>query len=190
MLISDELLMLAFQRGSRDAFEELYARYRPPLHGFFRRRLESESRADDLVQETFIAVVRAIRSYEPRATVKTYLYAIALKLVVAERRKQAHDLCQPIGTVDPARCESPDRVLWVRDALHRLQPEEREILMLREYEQFSYSEIAQLLRMPVNTVRSRLFRARMALKTQLEPERLKAARSTGVASPLSAESEA
>jgi len=57
----------------------------------------------------------------------------------------------------------------VRNALGHLEPSEREILMLREYEQLSYGEIAAVLRMPVNTVRSRLFRARAALKNQLMP---------------------
>ena len=58
----------------------------------------------------------------------------------------------------------------MRQALDRLDPNDREILMLREYEQLSYAEIAELLRIPVNTVRSRLFRSRMALKSYLEPE--------------------
>jgi RNA polymerase sigma-70 factor (ECF subfamily) len=64
-----------------------------------------------------------------------------------------------------------DAALWVRRAVEKLDASEREILMLREYEQLSYSEIAQLLRIPVNTVRSRLFRARLALKIWLEPEK-------------------
>jgi hypothetical protein len=59
--------------------------------------------------------------------------------------------------------------LWVRQAVNRLDAPEREILMLPEYEQLSYSEIGELLRLPVNTVRSRLFRSRMALKSYLEP---------------------
>src|SRR5258708_38103294 len=86
-MISDEALMLEFQRGSREAFEELFARYREPLFGFFRRRLENRERAEDLAQETFLAVIRAATRYEPRALVRTYLYGIALKLVAAERRK-------------------------------------------------------------------------------------------------------
>jgi len=61
-------------------------------------------------------------------------------------------------------------VLWVRQALERLDAADREILMLREYEQLSYSDIAELLRIPVNTVRSRLFRSRLALKSYLESE--------------------
>jgi len=59
----------------------------------------------------------------------------------------------------------------VRQALEKLDAGEREILMLREYEQLNYAEIADLLRLPVNTVRSRLFRSRMALKGFLEPKR-------------------
>jgi DNA-directed RNA polymerase specialized sigma24 family protein len=59
-------------------------------------------------------------------------------------------------------------VLWVRQALEKLDAPDREILMLREYEQLSYSDIAELLRIPINTVRSRLFRSRLALKSSLE----------------------
>ncbi|MGI9070405.1 MAG: sigma-70 family RNA polymerase sigma factor [Bryobacteraceae bacterium] len=73
---------------------------------------------------------------------------------------------------DAARTLSDDLIGFrnlVRDALQKLGATEREILMLREYEVLSYSEIAEILRLPVNTVRSRLFRARMALKEHLEP---------------------
>jgi RNA polymerase sigma factor (sigma-70 family) len=83
-MTSDEALMLEFQRGSREAFEELFARYREPLYGFFCRRLESRERAEDLAQETFLAVIRASSRYEPRALVRTYLYGIALNLVASE----------------------------------------------------------------------------------------------------------
>jgi len=167
-MISDEALMLEFQRGSRPAFEELFARYREPLYGFFRRRLESQERAEDLAQETFLAVIRATARYEPRALVRTYLYGIALKLVAAERRKQqTSGAVAPLET-EPAMENASDAALWVRQALGKLDAQEREILMLREYEQLSYSEIADLLRLPVNTVRSRLFRSRMALKGYLE----------------------
>jgi len=166
-MISDEALMLEFQGGSREAFEELFARYREPLFGFFRRRLESQERADDLMQETFLAVIRATSRYQPRALVRTYLYGIALKLLAAERRREHRsDPRSQTDAVDSAL----DNSLWVRRALEKLDPSEREILMLREYEQLSYSEVADLLRIPVNTVRSRLFRARMALKNHLEPQ--------------------
>ncbi len=67
-MTSDEALMLEFQGGSRAAFEELFARYRKPLYGFFGRRLNNPERAEDLVQETFLAVIRAASRYEPRAS--------------------------------------------------------------------------------------------------------------------------
>lgn len=185
-MTSDEALMLDFQRGSRAAFEELFARYQGPLYGFFRRRLprENQERADDLVQETFLAVIGAQARYEPRALVRSYLYGIALKLVSSERRRQAKDFKDPKvspgsehgsnseaeARSEPTATEATDTVLWVRQALEKLEAMDREVLMLREYEQLSYAEIAHLLRIPVNTVRSRLFRARMALKECLQPE--------------------
>ncbi|HTR38895.1 MAG TPA: RNA polymerase sigma factor [Bryobacteraceae bacterium] len=164
-MVSDEALMVEFQRGSRQAFEELFARYQGPLFGFFARRLATSERAEDLTQETFLAVIHATARYEPRATVRTYFYGIAIKLLAAERRKQRPAVVE----IERVVADNADDVLWVREALARLDDRDREILMLREYEQLSYSEIAALLDLPVNTVRSRLFRSRLALKNQLEP---------------------
>lgn len=222
-MTSDETLMLEFQRGSREALEELFARYRQPLFGFFRRRLANKEHAEDLAQETFVAVIRAATRYEPRSMVCTYLYGIALRLLANERRKQAKDWRKQdddppsLGTLDSSRdnraqhgaegletipdpkaAGAADTVLWVRQALEKLGPVEREVLMLREYEQLSYEDIAQLLRIPINTVRSRLFRARMALKDRLQPgaatdkgeKNEKAADLAGRVNPNPAESEA
>jgi len=99
------------------------------------------------------------------------LYGIAIHLVSAERRKAGREIAENEQLDDRAieenAGESRDAGIWVRKALEHLGKDEREILMLREYEQLSYEEIGALLRVPVNTVRSRLFRARMALKEQL-----------------------
>jgi RNA polymerase sigma-70 factor (ECF subfamily) len=167
-MASDEALMLSFQQGSREAFEELFARYREPLYGFFRRRLPIDSPAEDLTQETFLALIRATVRYEPRSTVRSYLFAIAFNLLSAERRKLVRN-AEPLAAMDPAVPQTSDTRVWVREALSRLDDTEREILMLREYEQLSYDEIARLLRIPVNTVRSRLYRSRMLLKALLQP---------------------
>lgn len=180
-MISDEALMLSFQRGSREAFEELFARYREPLYGFFHRRLASKDRAEDLTQETFLAVIRAVVRYEPRAMVKTYLYGIALKLLAAERRKLSGNEPQLEPEHELAEDGPSEEALWVRQALEKLNADEREILMLREYEQLNYAEIAELLRLPVNTVRSRLFRSRMALRSFLEPKRKTQSKTRGTA---------
>jgi RNA polymerase sigma-70 factor (ECF subfamily) len=140
------------------------------LYGFFGRRLNNPERAEDLTQETFLAVIRAASRYEPRASVRTYLYGIALKLLAAERRKFLTSTTSGRSPTEPKTDGTPECVLWVRQAMEKLDGPEREILMLREYEQLSYSEIAQLLRIPVNTVRSKLFRSRLALKSYLDSE--------------------
>ena len=166
---SDDQLILEFQQGSREAFRELFERYREPLYGFFRRRLENPARAEELTQDCFLALLRNVERYEPRASFRSYLYGIAIHLVTAERRKAGREVQQADGFDRAASGAGPDAALWVRRALEQLERTESEILMLREYEQLSYAEIAGILRLPVNTVRSRLFRARMALKEKLAP---------------------
>ncbi len=170
-MTSDEQLMLQFQQGSREAFEELFERYREPVYGYFRRRLSDAARAEELAQETFIVVLRGIERYEPRATFRTYLYAIAFRQVSGEFRRSKHDAASL--STEPAAAEQYDasEALWVKRAIAQLDAPHREVLLLREYEQLSYVEISALLRIPVNTVRSRLFRARMELKALLKPER-------------------
>ncbi len=162
-MTSDEALILEFQRGSREAFEEIYARYREPLYGFFRRRLASASVAEELMQDTFLAVIRGSARYEPRALVRTWLYGIAMNVLSAERRKQSRRFGAP-EAAECVRANEAEAKLQAQEALAALDPLERELLMLREYEQLSYAEISRLLRIPLNTVRSRLFRARMALR--------------------------
>jgi RNA polymerase sigma-70 factor (ECF subfamily) len=167
-MATDEALMLAFQRGSREAFEELFVRHRQALYGFFRRRLDSRERAEDLTQETFLAVIRASARYQPRALVRTWVYGIAMNLLAAERRRRTTG--ELTAASEPSTPGSLDEALCVREALSRLDAVDREVLMLREYEQLTYFEIAELLRLPLNTVRSRLFRARLALKNRLTAE--------------------
>jgi RNA polymerase sigma-70 factor (ECF subfamily) len=168
-MTSDEHLMLEFQRGSREAFTELFERYREPVYGFFRRRLRDAARAEELAQETFLAVLRGVARYEPRASFRTYLYAIAFKQVSGEWRRTKRET--PLAEDEPATRDDPGETLWLRRAVEQLDAAHREVLLLREYEQLSYDEIASLLRIPVNTVRSRLFRARMELRALLSPER-------------------
>ncbi|HMD98299.1 MAG TPA: RNA polymerase sigma factor, partial [Terriglobia bacterium] len=159
------------QQGSRDAFTELFARYRDAIYGFFRRRLSQSERAEELAQETFLAVLKGIHRYEPRAAFRAYLYGIAFNLLAAGRRKKPLGETYPQGTLELGTADPVETGLWVRQALEKLDASAREVLLLREYAQLSYAEIAVLLRLPVNTVRSRLFRARMAVKDLLVPQR-------------------
>jgi RNA polymerase sigma-70 factor, ECF subfamily len=169
---SDEQLMLAFSKGSSEAFSELFSRYTQPVYGFFRRRVSDPAHAEELTQETFLVLLRSAARYEPRALFRTYLYAIGFKILQAHRRKVAfratffgHSNFIP----DPSKQDATESGLWVRRAIAKLDAMDREVLLLREFEQLSYAEIADLLQLPVNTVRSRLFRARTALRNLLEP---------------------
>jgi len=171
-ITSDEQLMLAFSKGSSYAFDELFSRYKQPIYGFFRRRLAESTQAEELTQETFFALLRAAARYEPRALFRTYLYAIGYKILRAHRRKAAFRATffgQQNFAPDPSKQDATESALWVRRAVEKLEPMDREILLLREFEQLSYAEIADLLQLPLNTVRSRLFRARTALRNLLEP---------------------
>jgi len=87
--VSDERLMLAFSQGSSEAFTELFSRYKQPIYGFFRRRLAEPAHAEELTQETFLALLRAATRYQPRALFRTYLYAIGFKILRAHRREAA-----------------------------------------------------------------------------------------------------
>jgi RNA polymerase sigma-70 factor (ECF subfamily) len=162
----DERLMLDVHHGSREAFEALFERYRTKVWGFFRRRVDDPARAEELTQDTFLAILRGAVRYEPRALFRTYLYGIAFNILSVERRNAKNRRFAPIEEADalPASSAGPESALWIREAIGRLDPDEREILLLREYEELSYAEIAAVLRLPLNTVRSRLFRARLALK--------------------------
>ena len=166
-MATDEQLILEFQKGSREAFTELFLRYRQLIYAFFRRRVTDPARAEELAQETFVAILRNVQRYEPRTTFRTYLFAIAYKILANDRRKSGRnsDGAGPgsdfSGPTAPGNAETG---LWVREAIEQLDAADREVLLLREYEELSYEEIAGVLRVPINTVRSRLFRARLALK--------------------------
>lgn len=183
-LQSDEQLMAAFARGrggatgrdSGDAFQTLFRRYRQPVFGFFRRRVVDAALAEELAQETFLALLKAQGRYEARALFRSYLYGIAFRVLKAHRRKamlramftgKMPEHGEPAVEMGAGVDAGIVSGLVLRDAVGRLERLDREMMLLREYEELSYAEIAAVLGIPVNTVRSRLFRARMALRELL-----------------------
>jgi len=166
----DDALMAAFIAGSSDAFDQLFESYKQPLFGFFWRRVGERGLAEELTQDTFVAVIRAARRYRPQATFRAWLFAIAFRILRAHRRRAAFRATffgSPPAHQEPASNSSLEAQLLVREALGKLDRIDREILLLREFEQLSYDEIAGVLGAAVNTVRSRLFRARQALREVL-----------------------
>ena len=170
-MVTDEDLIAQVKDGSRGAFETLFERYRDPIWRFFRRRTPDAARAEELAQDTFVAVLDGAKRYDARGTFRSYLFGIAYRVLMADRRKAAFRATTPMETepADPNAAD-PDAAIWVRHALETLDEDDREILMLREYEQLSYQEIADVRQTPLNTVRSQLFRARVALKAALMPQ--------------------
>ena len=165
---SDEELMLEFKGGEESAFREIFTRYKNPVYGFVRRRVSNPSRAEEITQDVFLALVKNRNGYEVRAGFRTYLYRIAINRVTAEYRKRKEEDPLPENP-GAAPGSDPVVVTAVREALEQIDDDHREIVLLREYQGLSYDEIASVLGLPVGTVRSRLFRAKMALRELLAP---------------------
>jgi RNA polymerase sigma-70 factor (ECF subfamily) len=166
-MVSDEDLMVAFRGGAESAFDVLFERYREPIWRFFRRRLTDPARAEELAQDMFVALVQNAGRYVPRAPFRRYLFGIAFNIWLAARRQTRPAAVMPEGWEPPAATADPAAAIWVRQALASLPDLDRDVLMLREYDQLDYAEIAALTGVPIGTVRSRLFRARMALRAEL-----------------------
>ncbi len=164
--MNDEQVMLRAQAGEPGSFDQIFARYRGPVWGFFRRRVSDAAKAEELAQDVFAAVLAALPRYQSRGSFRSYIFAIATNILQADRRNLRAMPLEPLADVR-SDSNDPDVAIWVRRALALLDPDDKDILMLREFEQLSYQEIADVQNVPVNTVRSRLFRARMALKVAL-----------------------
>jgi RNA polymerase sigma-70 factor (ECF subfamily) len=164
--------MAAVREGRRDAFATIFERHRASIWAFFRRRTPDPEAAAELTQDVFVAVLEAAPRYEARGAFRSYLFGVACNVLSAWQRRTgpAASFSSLTDLDPPAAASDPDAVLWVRRALASLDPIDRDILMLREYEALKYDEIAVVLGLPINTVRSRLFRARLALKEKLEAE--------------------
>jgi len=157
--------MQAFKRGEGPAFRELFDRYKNPIYGFVKRRVGDPARAEEITQDVFMALVQSRNGYEVRSSFRTYLYRIAMNRVASEHRKNKEESDPP----DVAASSELSVVQQVRDALEKIEPEQKQVVMLREYEGLSYQEIAEVLKVPVGTVRSKLFRAKLALRELLAP---------------------
>jgi len=192
---TDLELIERVRSGDVDAYEQLVRRYQPRVFAHVQRMLGSQpslgslDEAADLTQEVFVKVYQTLPRYRAQASFQTWLYRVTANLCVDRyRRRQrqpvvTRSLDAPVETdsgevelevpdwgAEPGRrLQSAELRREVHRALEALSDKLRAVIVMHDLEGLSYEEVAEALRIPLGTVKSRLFHARAALKTQLEP---------------------
>jgi RNA polymerase sigma-70 factor (ECF subfamily) len=171
---SDAALIAKIAAGNRLAMQVLFARHHARVYRFILRLLGSEAVAEDLTSEVFLGVWRQAHRFEARSSVTTWLLAIARYKALAElrRRPQASSNEASAESIDPtddpeANFEVKHRGEILRNCLTRLSPRHREIIDLVYYHEKSVQEAAEILGVPGNTVKTRMFHARKKLSELL-----------------------
>lgn len=189
MAPSDEELVEAFQGGDAAAFDVLVRRWDRKIHGAIYRVVGSDDEARDLVQEAFFKAFRALSGFKREARFSSWLYQIALNLCRdrLRRRKgrtfisldERDEAGEPLAVSRAASAletiEAQDLARTVERAMAELPPEQREVIVLKEYEGLTFVEIAEVLSVPVSTVKTRLYRGLVQLRERLERRGVRAA---------------
>ena len=180
----DLCIIEELRAGNRDAFADIVRRYSPVLYSLAYRMLGADQEtAEEAVQEVFLRAYRSLARSDPRKRFFTWLYTVALNhfrsLLRARRSKRDRrilpfDDASALGAAAGATPSLPDELAIAREgerlaqrALDSLSPRLREVFLLRQVEGLSTSEVAQLMQVPENTVKTWLFRARGQLKKLL-----------------------
>lgn len=171
----DELkdLMRAYLAGGIEAFERLYARLGPPLHGYLTSLVRNPAHAEDLLQEAFLQIHRSRHTYRPGLPVRPWVFAIARHVWLMDRRRQSR---RPSDIVELPDLPVPADVasLGDRDALRRaldaILPDRREALLLHHLWGFSFAEIGQLLGIRAAAAKLRSSRGMADLRAMLKDE--------------------
>jgi RNA polymerase sigma-70 factor, ECF subfamily len=177
-LADDAALLAQLRAGDGPAFETLVTTYQHRVFGVALRMLGSRAEAEDIAQETFLRAHRALGEFRGEARLGTWLYAIASRLCLnrlasAPRRHEQSDeaavLRHAAESADAgAVLEQRELAAALHDAIAALPEERRIVVVLRDLEGLDYEEVAEVLGLPLNTVRTRLHRARLDLKAKLE----------------------
>jgi RNA polymerase sigma-70 factor (ECF subfamily) len=180
-LSDDAPLIAATLAGDSAAFGRLVGLYQDRLYNSLLRVVGSAEDAGDIVQDAFVQAFVKLDTFRGSSAFYTWLYRIAFNLAMSRARRERKTVSldgmktlvgsEPVdGQPAPeASLEQREHVEMVHAALAELSTEFRTILVLREIDGCRYEEIAEILDLPVGTVRSRLFRARMALRDELAP---------------------
>jgi RNA polymerase sigma-70 factor (ECF subfamily) len=177
----DQGLIDACRRGQTEAFGMLVRRYQDRLYPTVLRLTGSAEDAHDLLQETFLRAYRKLSLFQGESSFYTWVYRIAVNLALSDRRRrksarpavdlsgrETFDPADDPSQTDPAGpLERAERDARVQDALSTLAPDHRAVVVLKDLDGLRYEEIAELLNIPVGTVRSRLHRARNELRLLL-----------------------
>ena len=174
---TEEELMSAYVAGDSRAFDQLFARLAPRVHGFFMRSFKDAAVADDLLQQTFMKVHRARTSFDEGQKLKPWLFAVAARVRLDELRKRMRlpeDADEEALERADAQAERPEEPLGsdvteaVRAALSRLPESQRAVIHLHRYEGLTFSEIASILGTTAGAVKLRAFRGYETLRAQLK----------------------
>jgi RNA polymerase sigma-70 factor (ECF subfamily) len=183
----DQLLVERVQRGDKRAFELLVSKYQRKINRLVSRLVRDAAEVEDVTQEAFIKAYRALAQFRGESAFYTWLYRIAIntaKNSLASQGRRAptttENDAEEAETFDDADqlrdINTPESLMMSRQvgqavskAVDALPEELRVAIQLREIEGMTYEEIAELMNCPIGTVRSRIFRAREAIATELRP---------------------
>jgi RNA polymerase sigma-70 factor (ECF subfamily) len=181
--LKDEELMVSYQKGQVQAMDEMLRRYKEPIYRFAFRICANATEAGDIAQEVFFRLHLAKDRYRPSGRFSTWLFSIAHNLAVSRLRKnrflvlwprkgdQEEELVEFESQVPSPRQQAigNEMAVIVQDCIKGLPLLQKEALILREYENFDYQEIARILKKSLGTVKTLIYRARENLKNKLLP---------------------
>jgi RNA polymerase sigma-70 factor, ECF subfamily len=178
----DQELLERARSGRKDALEELLARHQSQVYRFGMKMCRDPEDAKDVLQDTLLSVARNVRDFRGASSVSTWLYTIARSFCVKKRRKgkfapkdaasplqgDAERVADPGASADEALASKQvERALEV--AIASLEPKYREVLLLRDVEGLTAPEVARVTGASVQAVKSRLHRARLAVRAEIAP---------------------
>jgi RNA polymerase sigma-70 factor (ECF subfamily) len=160
--------LAAARRGEPWALEQLYQHHQPQVYALCYRLLERAEDAEDAVQATFVRAFRALPRFRGDSSARTWLYRIATNEALAILRRRRPEPAEEPEGISPDGAAAVVERLAVRAALARLTPDHRAILVLRLWEELSYTEIAGVLGISLPAVKMRLSRARAEFRRYYE----------------------
>lgn len=186
---TDEELVRSASGGDTDAFNKLVARWEVPIHALAYRVLGRDEDARDVCQEAFLRAYRGLSRFKGQAKFSSWLYRIALNLCNDRlRRERRVAFVQPSddfettgrAAIDPINETVEDLIIrrelgrTVSKAMAHLPPEQRTVIVLKEYHDLTFREIAELVGCPLSTVKTRLYQGLSVLRKHLERKGLRA----------------